>query len=76
MGVICQVVSECGFRGSGQMPVCPGQKKISGPSHNALLPMGNFVQGVICIDSDETYLKIQDWMSLVILGMFHHYRCT
>ncbi len=31
------------------------QEKISGPSHNALLPMGFFVEVVMWGDSDETH---------------------
>ncbi len=33
------------------------EKKISGSSPCALLPMGYFVQGVMCHDSGEAYLK-------------------
>ena len=33
------------------------EEKISGPSHNALLPMGFFVQVVMWGDSDKTHLK-------------------
>ncbi len=47
------------------------QDKISGLSHNALLPMGLFVQVVMWGDSDETHLKCKIWMSSVNLGMFY-----
>ena len=39
------------------------KETISGPSHNALLPMGLDVQVVMWGDSDETH-KMQDWDEL------------
>ncbi len=50
------------------------EEKISGPSHNALFPMGFFVKVVMWGDSDETYLKCKIGMSFDNLGMFYNYR--
>ena len=40
-------------------------EKISGPIHNALLPMGFFLQVVMWGDTDETVLKCNIGMSSV-----------
>ncbi len=44
-------------------------EKISWTSHNALLPMGYFLQAVMCVLSDEKHLSYQNTSQPFILGI-------